>query len=285
MMSNSVSKLKRIKAKIGEPYFETERVLLYKMDALEFMDELGTEIMDLTITSPPYNIGKEYEQIENIDNYLRWCKSWVEKIYNITTPNGAFWLNLGYFEVPNKGKAVPISYFLWDKTPFYFLQEIVWYYGAGVSAKKYFAPRNEKYLWYVKNPTAYVFNLDDVRDKNVKYPFQKKNGKLKCNPLGKNPTNVWEIPKVTSGKNRASKERVDHPAQFPLAILDRIIKACSNNGDLIFDPFIGSGSVAVSATMNQRYAIGCEIKEKYLEIAKQRIKQCLSNQKIAQFAE
>jgi len=255
------------------------------MDCVDFMEKLNTQIMDLTITSPPYNIGKEYEKIQKNENYLGWCELWLNQIYKNTSPNGAFWLNLGYYEIPEKGKAVPITYLLWDKTPFYLVQEIVWTYGAGVSAKNYFAPRNEKYLWYVKNPTAYVFNLDDVRDKNVKYPFQKKNGKLKCNPLGKNPTNVWEIPKVTSGKKRASKERVGHPAQFPLAVLDRIVKACSNMDDLIFDPFIGSGSVAVSAIMNQRYTIGCEIKEEYLEIAKQRIKQCLSNQKIAQFAE
>jgi adenine-specific DNA-methyltransferase len=106
----------------------------------------------------------------------------------------------------------------------------------------------------------------------VKYPNQKKNGKLKCNPLGKNPTNVWDIPKVTSGKNRSSVERVDHPAQFPLAILDRIIKASSNKKELIFDPFMGSGSVAVSAINNDRIVVGCDINKKYLEIAKTRIK-------------
>ena len=91
--------------------------------------------------------------------------------------------------------------------------------------------------------------MDSIRDPDVKYPNQKKNGKLKCNPLGKNPTNVWEIPKVTSGENRSSKERVNHPAQFPLALLDRIVKSCSNVGDLIFDPFIGSGSIAVAGIM------------------------------------
>ncbi len=130
-------------------------------------------------------------------------------------------------------------------------------------------------MWYVKNPNRYIFNLDDVRDKNVKYPNQKKNGKLKCNPLGKNPSNVWNIPKVTSGRNRSSAERVDHPAQFPIAILDRIIKASSNRDDLIFDPFIGSGSVAVSAIQNDRMVVGCEINEKYLEIAKDRIREFL----------
>ena len=114
--------------------------------------------------------------------------------------------------------------------------------------------------------------MDAVRDANVKYPDQKKNGKLRCNPLGKNPTNVWEIPKVTSGSGRSSKERVDHPAQFPLAVLDRVIMSCSNENDLIFDPFMGSGSVAVSGSNNGRCVVGCEINKKYLDIAVKRLR-------------
>ena len=88
---------------------------------------------------------------------------------------------------------------------------------------------------------------------------------------GKNPTDVWDIPKMTSGHNRSSKERVNHPAQFPLAILDRIIKACSNAGDLVFDSFIGSGSVAVAGIMNDRYVVGCDLNTDYLDIAINRI--------------
>jgi adenine-specific DNA-methyltransferase len=89
-------------------------------------------------------------------------------------------LNVGYFQVEGSGKAVPISYFLWDKTKFFMMQEIVWHYGAGVACKKYFSPRNEKVLWFVKSDSNYTFNLDDVRDTNVKYPNQKKNGKYSC---------------------------------------------------------------------------------------------------------
>ena len=267
-----MTKLDTVEQEVGKPYYSEDKVLLYNIDCVEFMDKINSSIMDLTITSPPYNIGKEYEEIQKHDYYLQWCQKWLNQIFDITSNEGAFWLNLGYFELQNIGKAVPISYSLWDKTAFYFMQEIVWYYKAGVSTKKYFSPRNEKYLWYVKNPNRYTFNLDLVRDPNVKYPNQKKNGKLKCNPLGKNPTNVWEIPKVTSGKNRSSKERVNHPAQFPLAILDRIVKSCSNTDDLIFDPFIGSGSVAVSGTMNDRQVVGCDINTDYLDIAIDRIK-------------
>ena len=99
-----------------------------------------------------------------------------------------------------------------------------------------------------------------MRDPNVKYPRQKKNGKLKCNPLGKNPTDVWHIPKVTSGTNRSSKERMPHPAQFPMAVVERIIRACSNPGDVVFDPFVGSGSLIEAALRNGRQAVGFEIR-------------------------
>ncbi|HEY7415535.1 MAG TPA: site-specific DNA-methyltransferase, partial [Ktedonobacteraceae bacterium] len=169
-----------------------------------------------------------------------------------------------------------IPYLLWDRSPFYMVQEIVWNYGAGVNTKLMFSPRNEKFLWYVKSSQDYTFNLDAVRDPNVKYPNQKKNGKLKCNPLGKNPSDVWEMPKVTSGENRSSKERTPHPAQFPLAVIDRIIKACSNEGELVLDPFIGSGTTAIAALENGRKIVGFEISRDYCQLASSRIARFLN---------
>ncbi len=240
-------------------------------DVLEGLATLKDESVDLTLTSPPYNIGKEYEQQLPLPVYLEWCKQWMCEIYRVTKPGGGFWLNLGYLEVPDKGRAVPISYLLWDKSPFYFLQEVVWQYGAGVASKKAFSPRNEKWLWYVKDPANYTFNLDAIRDPDVKYPNQKKNGKLKCNPLGKNPGDVWNIPKVTSGTNRASKERMLHPAQFPLAVIERIILASSNEGELVLDPFVGSGSTLVAATLLNRQSLGFETRADYVEMARARL--------------
>ncbi len=227
--------------------------------------------MDLTITSPPYNIGKEYEVRLPLQDYLTWCQGWMEEIYRVTKPDGAFWLNLGYLEVPDKGRAVPISYLLWDKCRFFMLQEVVWHYGAGVASKRAFSPRNEKWIWYVKDPSKYTFNLDAVRDRNVKYPNQKKNGKLKCNPLGKNPGDVWVIPKVTSGSGRASVERTSHPAQFPLAVIQRIMIACSRPGELVMDPFVGSGTTMVAATLLSRRGLGFELNPAYCDLARKRL--------------
>lgn len=273
--------LDNVKKKLGKPYFETDGCLIYSTDCLTSMKRLKSEVVDLTVTSPPYNIGKEYEKFLPTDDYISWCTKWLKEIHNVTSPNGSFWLNLGYFEAPGKAKAAPIPYFLWDKSPFYMIQEIIWQYGAGVAGRKFFSPRNEKFLWYVKNQEKYTFNLDDVRDKNVKYPNQKKNGKLKVNPLGKNPGDVWYIPKVTSGANRSSKERMPHPAQFPMALIDRIIKASSNKGDLVMDPFLGSGTTAIVALHNNRNFVGFEIVDKYCEISKNRILAFLDQKKQA----
>ncbi|AUB84558.1 DNA-methyltransferase [Candidatus Thiodictyon syntrophicum] len=255
----------------GAPSYEADEVAIFQGDCLELMRQLPPKMIDLAVTSPPYNIGKEYEDVLSQTQYLDWCESWIKQIHRITKSDGAFWLNLGYFGIPGKGRAIPIPYFLWNRTPFFLIQEIVWNYGAGVACRSMFSPRNEKFLWYVKDAMSYCFNLDEIRDPDVKYPNQKKNGKLKCNPLGKNPTDVWQFPKVTSGRDRSSEERTPHPAQFPLAVIERIIKCSSNEGDVILDPFLGSGTTAEAALRHGRKVIGFEIDPSYVQIASRRI--------------
>ncbi len=265
------SKLDAVTSALGAPAFTRDGVLVYQGDAVELLGRLPEGLIDLTVTSPPYNIGKQYETDLGLDAYLAWCEQWCRLVHRAASPAGSFWLNLGYLQIPKRAKAIPIPYLLWNRIDFFLLQEIVWYYGAGVASRKSFSPRNEKFLWYVKDEDSYTFNLDAVRDPNVKYPNQKKNGKLKCNPLGKNPTDVWEFPKVTSGRKRSSTERTPHPAQFPLAVIDRIIKACSNPGDIILDPFVGSGTTAEAALRNGRQVVGFEIREDYVSIAEKRV--------------
>jgi adenine-specific DNA-methyltransferase len=251
-------------AVLGAPYWADDGVALYHADSISALAAMPAESVALTVTSPPYNIGKEYEEPRPIAEYVEWCAEWIQGIYRGTKSDGAFWLNLGYVAVPEKAKAIPLPYLLWQHLPFYLVQEVVWHYGAGVAARTSFSPRNEKFLWYVKDEERYTFNLDDVRDPDVKYPNQKKNGKLKCNPLGKNPSDVWAFPKVTSGTNRSSKERTPHPAQFPEAVVERIVLACSNPGDVVLDPFLGSGTTAAVARRLGRKAIGFELNERYL---------------------
>jgi adenine-specific DNA-methyltransferase len=256
---------------LGEPYYQAPHCLIFNLDCLKAMGKIRVPFVHLTITSPPYNIGKEYEDVLPIDVYLDWCKKWITEVHRLTNVDGAFWLNLGYISIPSRAKAIPIPYLLWEVMPFFLVQEVVWNYGAGVAGKKFFSPRNEKFLWYVKNENNYTFNLDAVRDPEVKYPNQKKNGKIKVNPLGKNPTDVWQFPKVTSGKNRSSSERTSHPAQFPRKVINRIIQACSNKDEVVLDPFIGSGTTAIEALSLDRQVIGFEINADYCQIASDRI--------------
>jgi adenine-specific DNA-methyltransferase len=262
---------KAILEALGRPAIHRPGVMIYQMDCVQALRLLPENLIDLTVTSPPYNIGKEYETTTAVESYVSWCESWIKGIDKVSKRSSAFWLNLGYFSHPNRAKCLPIAYLLWDKVPFFLLQEIVWNYSAGVATRNYFSPRNEKFLWYVKDQHRYTFNLDVVRDPNVKYPNQKKNGRLKCNPLGKNPTDVWEFPKVTSGAQRSSPERTAHPAQFPIAVIDRIVRACSNPGDILLDPFMGSGTTAEVGMSTGRFVLGFELESKYIEIINSRL--------------
>lgn len=275
---NAIRSLDELERDLGPAAHRYPGALIYEGDCLDLMRRVRGTPIHLTITSPPYNIGKEYERPRDVKDYIAWCGAWVKQIHDITSPAGALWLNLGYLALEGRAKAIPIPYLLWDSVPFYLVQEIVWHYGAGVASSRSFSPRNEKFLWYVKDPANHLFDLEAVRDPNVKYPKQKKRGKLKCNPKGKNPSDVWIVPKVTSGTQRSSKERTAHPAQFPLAVIERIIRACSREGDLILDPFLGSGTVIEAALRNNRRVVGFEIEPKYVRISALRTSRYLKSQ-------
>lgn len=132
--------------RLGKPYFPRTNCLIYQRDCLEVIGALADESMDLTVTSPPDNIGKDYEKSLPLNEYLSWCSLWIAEVYRLTGDREAFWVNLGYLSIPNRAKAIPLPYLLWDKIPFYLIQEIIWNYGAGVVGKKFFFPQNEKFL-------------------------------------------------------------------------------------------------------------------------------------------
>lgn len=260
---------------LGNPYFTNDTIAIYNMDCkegLEIMRQHNLQVQ-ATITSPPYNIGKIYEKPMPITTYIDWIADVSQLVYDVTSNHGTYLLNLGYLKVEGKARALPIPYLLWDKMPFFLNQEIIWNYGAGVACKHYLSPRNEKILWYVKDEENYTFNLDAIRDPDVKYPNSKKNGKLRVNTLGKNPSDVWQIAKVTTGANRSPEERTDHPAQFPEDLVQRMVLGFTNEQDIIIDPFLGSGTTASVALQHNRYCIGFEINEAYCETAKRRIMQ------------
>lgn len=277
-----MNRIEKIKNVLGLPFYEGKDCLIYNMDCEVGLKNLQKAqiSVDTTITSPPYNIGKEYEKILPVEDYITWLSEISKLIYLITKPNGAYLLNVGYLNFKGKGSAVPISYLIWDKTSFFLKQEVVWNYGAGVASKNFLSPRNEKILWYVKDEQDYTFNLDAIRDPDVKYPNQKKNGKLRCNTLGKNPSDVWQIAKVTSGADRSSEERTDHPAQFPVDLILRMVNGFTNTGDLVLDPFMGSGTTAEVCLQKERLCLGFEISLDYCNTIKKRLETFLKFEKI-----
>ena len=156
-------------------------------DSLSLLTRVPDQSVQLVLTSPPYNIGKPYEVRRSVDEYVDWCALWLREIKRILTPTGAAWINLGHLEVPGRGRAVPIPYLLWAETDLYLIQEVVWTQRNGVACRRLLSPRNEKLLWFVREPRDYVFDLDQIRDTDVKYPNQRSHGRIRCNPLGKNP--------------------------------------------------------------------------------------------------
>ncbi|MDR0522498.1 MAG: site-specific DNA-methyltransferase [Planctomycetaceae bacterium] len=268
----SLTEIRRcLTERLGQPYYTDRFCALFCVDSLVAQRMLPANLIDLVITSPPYNIGKEYESVLSVEEYVSWTKRWTHETCRLLSENGSLLLNLGYVCVESKGRAVPLPYLLWNEIPLYLNQEIVWNYSAGVACKNYLSPRNEKILWYVKDRNNYIFNLDDIRDKNIKYPNSKKNGKLRVNTLGKNPSDVWEIAKVTTGQNRSSAERTPHPCQFPMDLVNRLVLGFSSQNGIILDPFAGSGTTILSGIKYGRFCIGFEIREDYCEIAKKRI--------------
>ena len=265
--------LEQLTKHLGIPHYADDQCALFCVDTLDTQNVLPSGIFDLVITSPPYNIGKEYESVMSVEDYVKWTNCWTTETCRLIADHGALLLNLGYVSVESQGRAVPLPYLLWDQIPLYLNQEIVWNYSAGVACKNYLSPRNEKILWYVKDKDHYTFNLDAIRDPNVKYPNSRRHGKLRVNTLGKNPSDVWEIAKVTTGAGRSSVERTAHPCQFPTDLIDRLVLGFSQKGDIVFDPFVGSGTTIESCIRHDRYCIGFEIREDYCEIAAGRIKE------------
>jgi adenine-specific DNA-methyltransferase len=188
----------KIKSVLGIPFYENDMSIIYNIDCVEALDTLiGSDLrINSTITSPPYNIGKEYEAVLAIDEYVNWITGIINQIYQVTSDNGSFIFNVGYLKVEGKGRAVPIPYLLWDKIPFYLTQEIVWNYGAGVACRNYLSPRNEKVLWYIKmrKITHLILTLFETQMLNTQ--IKRKTGNYVATHLVKTPQMCGKLQKL-----------------------------------------------------------------------------------------
>ena len=257
-------------------------------DSLSFCKNIPAESVKLLITSPPYNIGKAYETRTNIQQYIENMKPFLEKFVEIVSNDGSICWQVGNY-VEN-GEVYPLDmyyYPIFKSLGLKLRNRIIWHFGHGLHCSKRFSGRYEVILWFTKSDN-YTFNLDNVRIPS-KYPgkkyFKGKNkGLLSGNPKGKNPEDVWEmtvtrliddwdfkiwdIPNVKANH----PEKVEHPCQYPVELVERCILALTNENDIVYDPFAGVASSLIGALKNNRVAYGTEINSEYHKIGLERIK-------------
>lgn len=246
--------------------------IIFEMDVENILDSLPENpIFDLVVTSPPYNLGKEYEKKVALDKYLEWQECIIKKIYPRLKDTGSLCWQVGNYV--DNGAIIPLDIELapiFKNLNMKLRNRIIWHFGHGLHNKKRFSGRYEVILWYTKSDN-YTFNLDPVRIPS-KYPGKRyfkgpRKGDLSGNPMGKNPEDVWEIPNVKSNHI----EKTSHPCQFPVGLIERLVLSMTNEGELVFDPFAGVSSAGVAAIIHNRHFWGCEIVDEYVEIGRQRL--------------
>lgn len=256
-------------------------------DALDFSKSLKSNSVKLIITSPPYNIGKEYETKTSIDEYIKKIEPMLEEFARILSDDGSICWQTGNFV--DEGEIFPLDIYFYPyfkKLGLHLRNRIIWHFGHGLHCSKRFSGRYETILWFTKS-NEYTFNLDDVRIPS-KYPGKRyfkgdKKGQISSNPKGKNPEDVWEMTfnrlyddwdsqvwEIPNVKNN-HPEKLNHPCQFPVELVERCVLALTNENDIVYDPFSGVGSSLIAALKNNRCAYGTEVEKAYVDIGLKRI--------------
>ena len=243
------------------------------MDNLAFMERIPDETFKLIVTSPPYNLGKDYESRSPLDLYIAAQEKVIAECVRLLRRNGSICWQVGNYV--SKGEIVPLDTILYPIFHAHDLKlrnRIVWTFGHGLHCSKRLSGRYETINWWTRDD-SYTWNLDPIRVPS-KYPnkryFKGPNiGKLSGNPKGKNPSDVWEFPNVKNNH----PEKTIHPCQFPVELVERLVVSMTNPGDSVFDPYMGVGSTAIAALKHDRHAYGCDVVQEYVAVAKERIHQ------------
>jgi site-specific DNA-methyltransferase (adenine-specific)/adenine-specific DNA-methyltransferase len=241
--------------------------------------------ISLVVSSPPYNIGKSYETKQAITSYLNEQEMLIRELVRTLSNQGSICWQTGNYV--DEGEVFPLDmfyYHMFKKLGLKLRNRIIWHFEHGLHASNRFSGRYETILWFTKS-NDYIFNLDPVRVP-AKYPgkthFKGPNkGQPSGNPLGKNPSDIWEflqeewetglwnIPNVKANHI----EKTVHPCQFPVELVERCVLAFTNENDRVLDPYAGVGSTLIAALMHGRKAIGVEKEEEYISISEERIHQ------------
>lgn len=258
---------------IADEFTLSEQAVVFLGDCLDLLRDIPAESLQLVVTSPPYNIGKEYEKRVHMDSYLRQQAQVIAECVRALSPKGSLCWQVGNYV--DNGAIIPLDTVLYPIFIGLGLQmrnRIVWHFEHGLHCSRRFSGRYETILWFTKSDD-YVFNLDAVRVPQ-KYPGKKyfkgpKAGLYSCNPLGKNPGDLWVIPNVKSNH----VEKTEHPCQFPVELIERLVLSMTNPNDWILDPFLGTGTSIIAAVRHGRRGAGAETQAKYVSLARQRIGQ------------
>ncbi|MGH9920152.1 MAG: DNA-methyltransferase [Nitrososphaerales archaeon] len=242
-------------------------------DNLAFMRPLKSGSMQLIVTSPPYNIGKAYERRRLLQHYVEQQAQVISECVRLLNTRGSLCWQVGNHV--QSGEIFPLDmvlYPVFQEHGLHLRNRIVWHFEHGLHCSNRLSGRYETILWFTK-ADDYVFHLDPIRVPS-KYPGKKyfkgpNAGRLSCNPLGKNPGDVWIFPNV---KNNHVEKTV-HPCQFPIELVERLVLALSEPGDGVFDPYMGVGSTVIAALMHDRVGYGCDVVQEYVDVAWERIHQ------------
>ncbi len=257
--------------KITEKFSQQETIVVFNGECMDLLRTIPDESLQLIVTSPPYNIGKEYEKKLDINSYLQQQALVIKESVRILSPKGSICWQVGNYV--DRGAIIPLDtvlYPIFSNLGLRMRNRIIWHFEHGLHCNRRFSGRYETIIWFTKSDD-YVFNLDPVRIPQ-KYPGKKyfkgpKAGQYSCNPLGKNPGDLWIIPNVKSNHI----EKTEHPCQFPVELIERLVLSLSNEGDWIMDPFLGTGTTIIAALRHKRRGAGAELVPKYIDIAKERI--------------
>lgn len=258
---------------ISEKFNLLDSIVVYPGHCLDLLKSVPDNFLQLVITSPPYNIGKEYEKKLNLTEYLKQQAQVITECTRALSPKGSICWQVGNYV--DGGAIIPLDtvlYPIFSQLGLKMRNRIIWHFEHGLHCSRRFSGRYETIVWFTKSDN-YIFNLDPVRVPQ-KYPGKKyfkgpKAGQYSSNPLGKNPGDLWIIPNVKSNHI----EKTDHPCQFPVELVERLVLSLTNPGDWVLDPFLGTGTSIIAAIRHKRQGVGAEIVPKYASLARTRIQQ------------
>lgn len=240
-------------------------------DCRKLLRELKENSIKMAVTSPPYNLKKDYGIYADDVDLEEWKKlidGTLKEVHRVLTPDGSFFLNVSPIPERKTKEIIPLDSIVWElakKNGFYLRNKIIWHFNNMQNCVNRLSGRWEAILWFVKDLDNYVFNL-----KEIKIPVITKNDKRFDASAGRNPTDVWYFNRV----NNMTKKKLgieNHPCIYPTDMIERIVKMSTNEGDWILDPFVGSGTTLVVAKKLKRNSIGFDINPDFKEIIQKRL--------------